>query len=317
MPKKTVGSRIAGVNPGANLGPFAFGGDVYFADAVDGLDGNDGKSPETAVKSIEVGYGKLRDGENDVQVLIGTATAFNVTAAFTWSKSFAHLVGGTGDLPGEGQRARVVGTTTVDPAVLFTLSGNGCVVKNIKFAQESDSASALCCVLVSGGRNYFENCMIAGMLHATPAADAAAYSLKITNEENHFKNCTIGADTIVRSAANTELWVASHRNSFDRCFFASNSVTSGKFLVKIDNTGGDLRYTRFRDCTFYNYTTNYATGITDAFDMPASGSTHYVLLEGNCLFVGVGMGVADTVTRVYGAGAAANAGMFVATNPTT
>ena len=50
--------------------------------------------------------------------------------------------------------------------------------------------------------------------------------------------------------------------------------------------------------------------------MPAAGATHYVILE-DCQLVGVGSGWADTVTHIYGAGAAPNAGFGVSVNPTT
>ena len=150
-----------------------------------------------------------------------------------------------------------------------------------------------------------------------PFSRAGSYSLKVTGSENFFEDCTIGLDTVARTAANSELIVTGSRNHFRRCTFLSNSTTAGKFLVKIDNSGGDMRWTVFEDCLFINYTTNWATGITDAFSMPAGGSTHYVILKGNCQFVGIGMGVADNLTHVYLAGAAPNAGAFVSTNPTT
>ncbi|OHC44816.1 MAG: hypothetical protein A2211_10635 [Rhodanobacter sp. RIFOXYA1_FULL_67_6] len=95
----------------------------------------------------------------------------------------------------------------------------------------------------------------------------------------------------------------------------SYSETAGKFLVKVD-AATDLRDVQFEDCLFFNYSVNWATGITDAFNV-TGGSTHFIILRGNCQFVGVGMGVANTVTHVYGAGAAPNAGMFISTQPTT
>lgn len=302
---------------GALCGLELGGGKWYFVDPTHGTAGGDGVTPERACSSLETMYGQLRDGYNDGIIFIGGATANTLVAAITWSKSYAHLIGISSPLPGMGQRCRVVGSAASDLTPLITVSGNGCVFKNIQFFNGKDADTDSGAVIVSGSRNAFLNCFIAGMGHATPAARAGSYSLTLSGSENLFQDCTIGLDTIIRGAANSEVIISGTRNRFVHCEIRSYSETSGKFLVKIDNSAGDLRDTIFDSCLFYNYTANWATGITDAFDMPAAGSTHFVILRGDCLFVGVGTGIADTVTHVYGAGAAPNAGMFVATNPTT
>jgi len=296
------------------------GGNWYFCDPTNGTTNGDALTPQTATNNLLTAYNLCRDGRNDGVVFIGGATAYNPSAAFTWSKSYTHLIGATNSLPGMGQRARIVGTSGNDLSTLFTLSGSGCMVANIQFFDGKDSAADGACVLVSGSRNHLANCFVAGMGDATasgPATRAGSYSLKVSGSENTVTNSTIGLDTIARTAANSELIVSGVRNRFIGCEFRSNSTTAGKFLVKIDNSGGDLRDTQFEDCLFFNYSENWATGITDAFDMPAGGSTHYVILRGDNVFVGVGMGVADTVTRVYSAAPAPNAGFGIGANPTT
>lgn len=246
--------------------------------------------------------------------LIGKASAASLSAALTWSNSYCHLIGLSADLPGVGQRCRVTGSATADLTVLVTVSGSGCVFKNIQFFNGADADVDSGAVVVSGNRNYFENCFIVGMGHATPAARAGSYSMNVTGAENCFVHCSIGLDTIVRSAANSELIVAGERNSFYSCELRSDSVTSGKFLVKID-ASKDLRDIRFDSCLFYNYSTNWATGIANAFTV-TGGNTHWIILGGNCQFVGC-TGIADVVTHIYGAGYAPNAGMFLSTQPTT
>lgn len=303
---------LAGIPQGPNS-------NVFIVDPAGGSANGRGETFKAPLNSVSLAFANCTTNQNDAVVFVGGPTAFNPSAGITWNLSYTHLVGLSGDLPGMGQRCRIVNTAANDLATLFTLSGSACIVKNIQFFDGKDSATDGACVLVSGSRNHFKNVFFAGMADATalgPATRAGSYSLKVTGAENFFEDCTIGVDTVVRSEANSELIVAGPRNHFRRCMFLSNSVTAGKFLVKIDNSSDDLRWTLFEDCTFVNYSSNWATGITDAFDMPAGGNTHYVILH-NCTFVGVGMGIADTVTRVYGAGAAPNAGMFVATNPTT
>ena len=313
-------SMLGGVPVAGGLGDVALaGGNWYFCDPTHGSANADGESPETANSSLLTVYNKLRDGYNDGVVFVGEATSYTPSAAFTWSKNYAHLVGATNGLPGMGQRARIVNSSANDLSVLFTLSGSGCLVKNIQFFDGKDSAADGACVLVSGSRNHLVNCFVAGMGDATasgPQTRAGSYSLKISGAENTVTNSTIGLDTVVRSAANAELIVSGARNRIEHSEIRSNSVTAGKFLVTIDNSA-DMRDVQFNDVLFYNYTTNWATGITDAINIPAGGSTVQVIIDSLCRFVGVGMGVANNLTHIYGSGPVPSAGFGIAVNPTT
>jgi hypothetical protein len=308
--------QLGGVPVGGSE-PFLAAGKWYFCDPTNGTSGGDGLTPATATSNLSTAYGYCRDGYNDGVIFIAGATSYAPTATLTWSKSYCHLIGTSAPLQGVGQRCRVVGTSGNDLTEVITLSGSGCIFKNIQIANFGDADADAGAMTVSGSRNLLLNCFVAGMGHATPAARAGSYSMKVSGAENNIVNSTVGLDTIVRAAANSELHVSGERNRFIKCDVRSNSVTAGKFLVKIDNSGGDIRDTIFDDCLFVNYTTNWATGITNAFDMPAAGATHNVILRGNCQVVGVGTGWADTVTHIYGAGPAPNAGYGISINPTT
>lgn len=291
--------------------------DIYLVDPVNGDDDALGDRWTKPLKTVAAAYAKCTANQHDVVLLLGSPTADNPTAAIMWAKNFTHLIGLTSPLPGMGQRARIVNHADNDLAALFTLSAVGCIVKNIQFFDGKDKDEDASCVVVSGDRNYFENVFVAGMGNATTAARAGSTSLTVSGSENTFKDCTIGLDTVIRAAANAELVISGERNRFVHCDIRSYSETAGKFLVKVDNAGGDLRDTIFDDCLFYNYTANWANGIDNAFDMPAAGNTHYVILRGNCVLVGVNSGWADVVTHIYGAGPEPNAGYGVAINPTT
>lgn len=295
------------------------GGLWYYCDPTNGTASGDGLTPQTANSDLATVYALCRDGYNDGVVFLGGATSYQPTTAITWSKSFTHLIGATNSLPGMGQRARIVNAAANDLAVLFTLSGSGCLVANIQFFDGKDSAADGACVLVSGSRNHLINCFVAGMGDATasgPATRAGSYSLKVSGSENCFSGCTVGLDTIERTAANSELIVSGTRNRFLGCDFRCNSTTAGKFLVVIDNSGGDIRDTIFDGCIFFCYSSNWAAGINNAFDMPAGGSTHWVLLK-DCSLLGTSVGWADTVTHLYTADPAPNAGAGVAVAVTT
>lgn len=295
-------------------------GNVFFLDPASGNDGNDGLSPRSAFKTLAVAYSAITADQYDTLYILGGPTALTPSSAFTWAKNYCRIRGSNNGLPGMGQRSRIVNTAANDLSVLFTLSARGCLVENLQFFDGKDSAADGACLLVSGDDNHVVNCFVAGMGDATalgPATRAGSYSLQVSGAENTFRDCTIGLDTVVRSAANAELIVSGPRNKFIDCDIRSNSITAGKFLVRIDNSGGDLRDIRFVRPLFFNYTENWANGIDNVFDMPAGGNTHYVIIEGQPTLVGINSGLADVVTRIYCAAPAPNAGFGIAVNPTT
>lgn len=300
--------------------PFGQKSKVFFVDPTNGNDGYTGASPDQAFKNVATAYALTTSGNNDVIFFIAGATSTQPTAGITWSNSYTHLIAVGNDLPGMGARARIVNSASNDLATLMTVSGSGCLFSGIQWFDGKDSAADGACLLVSGNNNHFVNCQIAGMGDATasgPATRAGSYSLKVSGEQNTFTRCTVGLDTVLRSAANSELIVSGPRNRFIDCDFRSNCVTAGKFLVKIDNSTADLRDTLFENPVFFNYTENWANGIDNVFDMPAGGNTHFVIIKGIPVLVGVNSGWADTVTRVYSAAPAPNAGWGLGTAPTT
>jgi hypothetical protein len=311
--------QLGGVPVGTPLAVMLAGGNWLFVDPTNGSTNGDGKTPGTAIKDLQTAHDRLRSGYNDGVILIGGATQMAPTAKITWSNSYCHLIGATNGLPGMGERARIVNTSANNLATLFELSGSGCLFANMQFFDGKNTAQDGQCLLVSGDRNMFINVFVAGMGDSTasgPFSRAGSYSCKITGQENCFKDCTIGLDTITRTAANSELIVSGPRNHFIHCELLCQSVTAGKFLVTIDASGGDLRDTIFEDCMFRCYTPNWATGITDAIHIIA-GNTYSVILDTECQLAGVGMGWADTVTHVYGVGSTPNAGFGISLAPTT
>jgi hypothetical protein len=301
-------------------GVTACGGKWYFCDPTHGTEGGDGETPQTANSNLKTLYDRCRDGYNDGVFFIPGATAYSPAAAFVWSKSYTHLVGLTNGLRGMGTRARIVNTAALDLATLFTMSGDGNLLSGIQFFDGKDKTEDGANVLISGSRNRVVNCFAAGMGSAVasgPFSRAGSYSMKVSGDENAVEDSTVGVDTVARTAANHELIVSGVRNRFDGCDIRSNSVTPGKFLVQIDNSVQDMRDVQFNDCKFFNYSSNWATGVTDAFNIPAAGNTVYLLLDEKCRFYGVGMGVGNNVTHIYATGAAPAAGFGLMTNPTT
>lgn len=288
---------------------------IYLVDPVNGSDTNSGDRWTKPLASVAAAYAKCVADQHDTVLFLSGDTADNPAASITWAKDYTHLIGLSSNLPGVGQRCRIVGTAGNDLTPVATFSGNGCIVRNIQFYNGKDADTDSGCVIVSGSRNEFTNCFFAGMGHATPAARAGSYSLKVSGSENVFERCAIGLDTIVRAAANCELWLASGaaRNVFRRCRFLSYSEEATKVLVLAEE--GIDRWNEFEDCIFQNFSANWVTSLSNAFSVTAA-STHQIVLRGLNQLVGV-TGWADTVTHVYAAAPAPNAGFGVAVNPTT
>lgn len=249
-------------------------------------------------KTILYTHSQMTADQNDVALFYagsntGTYTTDYLLAAapLVWSKDLTHLIG-VGAVTPQGTRCRVAwssATSTSSNTVMATFSGDSCFVANIAFFCGIDDANLSFNTLVSGSRNHFKNCYFAGIGHATNDV-ATAYSLTVSGDENLFEDCVIGLDTIIRATSTHECFITGKRNVFKNCTFLTYSETAGRFLVKIDNTAGDLRWNLFDRCRFCNYTANLATGQTNVFDMPAAGtSTAYVWLD-NCTAFGGGAG---------------------------
>lgn len=295
-------------------------GIVYYVNstAPTANDDNDGTDPAHPLETLAEAYDKCVSGQNDVIVLVGQAPSYPVTEAFTWAKNYTHLVGISADIPGVGQRVRVVAGSDVDLTTVMTLNADGCKFQNIQFYNGNDANADSGAVLVAGGRNYFDNCFFAGMTAANPAGRAGCYSLKVTGSENVFNRCSIGLQTIIRTAANAELVLDSncYRNRFVECEFLSWSVTAGKFLVSFPATSVPW-VTQFENCLFdnLNMTAGGAAGavITDAIN-DASAAFHQVLMRGGNQFVGC-TGVANTLTHIWSAEPVPAAGFGISVNP--
>jgi len=305
--------QYGGVPVGSAVGSVGLaGGKTFFVDVANGTAGANAKTPATATNSILTAYGYCTSGNNDTVVLIGSGSAWAPAATLPWAKSYCHLVGAAVPLPGMGNRCRIEASASDDITPVLTVSGSGCLFSNLKISNMHNAASDSGCILVSGSRNMFVDCEIFGMGSTTAGARAGSWSVSVTGAENHFLRTTIGCDTVLRAAANSELilWGSGPRNSFKDCTFRSNCATAGKFMVKVDVNSGDLRSAIFDDCLFYNYDTDHGDTLTDAFSI-SGARTHDVILKGNNILVGID-GWAANADTVEAAGPAPDAGYGVA-----
>ena len=263
---------------GALMALMAAGGKWYYCDPTNGTTSGDGTSPANAQSSLETCYGWTRSGYNDGVVFIGGATAVNPAAAITWSNSYCHLIGLSSDLPGLGQRCRIVGLAATALTTVLTVSGSGCVFKNLQVYNEKAAGAASGCVIVTGLRNHFDNVFFMSPV----ATDAASYSLKMSGSENVFTGCTIGQLTNPRTAASYGLWLhgaaSVSRNKFIGCEFLSWGYNADHVHVLVDAEIATVPWvTWFHDCLFQQV----GTTLTEAINDNCTAAGHQIVLRGH------------------------------------
>lgn len=269
-------------------------GKRFFCDPANGNDLQDGLSPATAVQTLAAAYALCTAGKNDIVYLIGdgatTATA-RVDAAFTWAKNATHLVGVCSPVL-FSQRARIAPTPTATAfANFFTVSANGCVFQNIQWFHGFNTGTTLAiAVTVTGSRNYFKNCHIAGMGDAASAQNTGSRSLKIGSGgsgENVFEDCVIGIDTITRTVANAslELAGATPRNTFRRCYFPFMTSNAGVLGILGTGAGCIDRTNFFEDCMFVNAIKSTSTQMTVLASLTSASPGGLLYFKG-CAMIG-------------------------------
>lgn len=259
-----------GLSAGAMLGHG--GGNAYYLDPTNGSDGNDGTSPEQAVKTLPVAYALLADGNHDILYYISGTSSISLSAEFTWAKSYTHLIGVCAPTF-TGHRARIFATAgNLDLTPLITISGNGCTWANLRVYHGVDDADALVAVKVSGDYNSFINCQFIGGGHATNAIDGCASLQLVGAGENHFDHCSFGTTTIAGATGASVILFddLSVRNVFEDCLISLRAGDTAANLVEVTGSDGIEDYQLFKNCIFLSTSVNQATTMASAFVIPAS-----------------------------------------------
>jgi len=282
-------------------------GTAYFVDAVNGKDSYSGTFPSVQANGADGPKATLAGaynacsslsttrGKNDTVVVLadgGTTGTLRVDSAFTWAKGETHLVGICSPVL-MSQRARLApSSTTTAFANFFTISASGCVFQNLQWFQGfTTGTTSQIAVTVTGSRNYFGNCHIAGMGDAASAEHAGSRSLKIGasgSGENVFADCTIGVDTVTRSAANAsvEFAGATARNVFRGCLFPFMTDDAGALGILGTGNGCVDRFNLFDNCAFINAIKSTSTGMTVLASFTTTTPGGMVIFK-DCAMVGV------------------------------
>jgi hypothetical protein len=257
--------------------------------------------------------------QNDICLLYsesntaGSTTDYQSTT-LDWNKDMCHLIGVNAGQK-LSQRSRIALVSTYDTASnLITISADCCRIQGIEFFEGVAGTNPTGCMKVTGTRNNFVNCHIAGI--GNDANDiAGAYSLWIYDAvENVFEDCIIGVDTIKRgSAANAEILftgtgnVGSARTIFRKCVISGWCESAGNYLFVSANVANYLGgYLLFDDCVMVNASmkTGGAT-MTQAMQIHASVNA-FVILHNTTICGAGNVNASDTSLVLCGAGCTPN-----------
>jgi hypothetical protein len=289
------------------IGPnYATQGNVYFVNPRTGNDNNDGTSPvadasqtrprnKGPLATVLAAYNKCTTGQNDIVVLQAAGnsagdTSDRISATITWAKNNTHLIGwGAEGKVSQRSRISLLSTATAaNVTSILNITGNGCLFKNIQFYHGMGSGTNATgpCLLISGDRNVFENCHIAGMGDATMVG-AGGSSIKLNGgSENTFRDCVIGLDTVAAanlSKGEIHFDADASRNWFEDCFIQRYISNAGYVHVTVEDATGIDRWQMFKNCTFYADSVNRTINQTAIMSIPAMTqgkivlqNTHYV-----------------------------------------
>ena len=269
--------------------PFGPTSKTFFVHGASGSDGNDGRTPKKALKLVSKAHSLMTAGSNDVCFVMGNgAISGNVaeTATIAWSKNACHLVGVAA--PGlVSQRARIAAPAG-DVTPIINITGDGCLFSDLHFFQDFATNAANVCMAMSGQRNVFHRCHIAGGGNATAAVHAGTRSLTIAGGggEHYFKDCVIGLDTIPRgtaASAEIEMTAATPRNTFEDCMILSRTDGTSHDSLLI-GVGGIDRWVMFKNSVFWNDTQGGGTKQAEQLNVNVSAGGTVMLM--NCVTFG-------------------------------
>lgn len=309
------------INQNINVAGTGFvGGNVILLDPFAGRDTNDGLN--LPVQTLARAYSIGREGKNDVIALISnglTTSTARLSAGFTWAKNALHLIGVSSGV-NISNRSRIAPTAAVTAfANFFTVTGSGCQFNNIEFFHGFNTGvAASICMTITGSRNMFNNCHIAGMGDTASAQSSTSRDLKISGGgENVFLNCTIGLDTVSSNTTNAcfELAGGTARNQFTNCTFLRYTSSAGTLIGVVAAAAGIDRATMFNNCKFINAIKSGSTAMSAAFTLAASAGGMFVM-DPLCMLVGITAFGTDATSLalilVGGAAVSSGAGKSVA-----
>lgn len=230
-------------------------GDVYFVDPTNGNNANAGKTPETALSTLDEAYSRAQSNHGDVIALNSYAT-HTLTAGIAWTKSRITVV--SLDFRGRvvQQGAKVQSPSSDTTAYVVKVTGVRNSFVGIKFIQASTNAAALTVVQDGGEGTLYDHCsFVFGVVDNLD--QATAYEFLAGSDSATFVDCLFGTETLLTSAARSVFRIdqvtASQEfksNILRDCVFMISSSEGTATLISVAANTDVLFTNLFDNCRF-------------------------------------------------------------------
>ena len=261
-------------------------GTVYFVDANNGSDGNNGLSMDEAFKTIGAANTAVTTNKNDV-IVLSANSSHAITSMLTVSKNRVHFVGldGGGRIGAQRTKIVITGSTGATNVAAIKVTGTGCSFRNLKIINSHTVSQSLYGLIDAGEATAYFNCSFHNL--------AAAAPLLLAGDNSHFVECEIGSDTVKTTVALSHTILVdkvqggqAKRCIFDNCVIQAYTSQTTTNFVKVDAEADLDRYILFRGCSFVNFNNASGSIITDAIEVPAAHAGGFIYVQ-ECGFYGV------------------------------
>ncbi len=264
-------------------------GDTFFVDYRNGSDGNSGKEPDKAVKTLSRAYALCTSNNNDAIFIDGDQTVTE-TAMIDWSKNRIHVYGCNGIPPGAGYGAGAkvsMGVTTAtSDLTTVKVTGVRNTFNGVKFMNSNTLTQNMYGHIEAGEYNRYNQCEF--YYSAKVTTDLTA-DLLMNGDSSQFYGCTFGtiADPEHGASGKERPCVLLTRETvsgkvcrdgwFEECRFLRNAAHVDVCHVYGPNANDVERSLVFKNCVFWNSVLATAT-IADAVNFGAAQTVGEVLI---------------------------------------
>jgi hypothetical protein len=257
IPALKYGAKVMANEVLGAAAPFTFG-TVYYVDYDNGLDTQDGLSPDSAFKTLAYAYTQVTTNKHDV-IVLSANSGHALSSMLTVSKNRVHFIGSGVGQRKYGQRSSVTMGVTTATSDVFAVknTGVGNTFANIKFSNGNTLTQNVAAVGEGGEYASYQNCEF----YDSTRLDSDTHAEMVLNgDSSQFFDCTFGSladavsgDKVRPAVLLTKDTVASGKVSrdvlFDGCKFWKQAGGTTTAFIKGAATDVE-RVMEFHDCQF-------------------------------------------------------------------